>query len=179
MILKQTQVVCKKCSKILTVANLKGVKSATCTCGICHSKIPVNFYVEDRNPATSLSCQGIGEVTSLPRSGKVTEQVAVLVVEGHEYPLSVGNNIVGRWSPTSTADVQLNIHDEFLSRQHVLINVYRLADGNLRVTVRNYRNKNMTVVKGRFLEEGTVVVHDGDTIDMAGTIARVVIRTAE
>jgi hypothetical protein len=175
MILKETQVVCVKCNKVLTVANPKGLRSAFCVCGICRSRIEVNFWMEDMIANTSLNGDD-GMATSLPARGKATEHEAFLLVDGKEYKLSIGNNVVGRWSPASQADVQLTVQDEFMSRQHVKMNVYRLPDGNLRITVKNYKNKNETMVNGKPLDNDTVVVADGDGITMADTLTRVVVR---
>ena len=176
MILKQNQVVCKKCSKVLTVDNPKGLRSAFCICGICKSRIEVNFWVEDKNMDTSLHDEVGGMVTSLPQMDKVVEHTASLLVEDHEYQLSIGNNNVGRWSPHSQADVQLYVQDEFLSRQHVKINVYRLADGKLRITVKNNKNKNETLINGKPLTTDTLVVRGGDTITMGDTNARLIVK---
>ena len=179
MILKQNQVVCKKCSKVLTVANPKGLRSAFCVCAICHSRIEVNFWVEDRNVVTSLSGNSGGTVTSLPVSNDIKDEEAFLVVNGREYPLSIGNNIVGRWSPTSQADVQLDVPDEYLSRQHIRMNVYRLPNGRLRITVKNFKNKNETMVNDKLLESDEYVVINGDTITMADTVAKLVIKPSK
>lgn len=176
MILKENQVVCEKCSKVLTVANPKGLRSATCVCGICHSRIKVNFWVEDRNIVTSLDARRDEMATLLPSSDKVVEHEALLVVNGKEYPLTVGSNVVGRWSPTSQSDVQVFVQDKFLSRQHVQMNVYRLSDGKLRITVKNFKNKNETLVNGSPLVDDSVVLNDGDTVTMADTMAKVVVR---
>ena len=179
MILKQNKVVCKKCNKILTVANPKGLRSAYCTCGICHSRIEVNFWVEDKSITTSPDRKNDGMNTSLPSPATVKEHEAYLLVNGREYALSVGNNVVGRWSPVAEANVQLEVQDRYLSRQHVMINVYRHADGNLRITVKNYKNKNTTFVNGRALRSDTLVVVDGDTITMAETTAVIVVKASE
>ena len=175
MILKENQVVCKKCNKVLTVANPKGIRSGHCVCGICHSRLEVNFWVEDRIIETSVNKNAM-MATALPSMGEVVEHQAYLVVDDNEYPLSCGNNIVGRWSPITQSDIQLVVNDEYLSRQHVLINVYRQPDGTLRVTVKNYKNTNETLVNDTPLEQDTLVVHDGDTIKMADTMAKVVIK---
>ena len=176
MILKETKVVCVKCKKVLTVANPKGLRSAFCTCGICHSRIEVNFWVEDKNPATTPNVGGYGKETSLPPIREIKERTVSLLVEGREYTLALGNNIVGRWSPTSSADIQLLVHDDSLSRQHVMVNVYRLPDGNVRVTVKNLKNKNETLVNGKPLGDDNLVVRNGDKITMTGTMASVVIK---
>ena len=176
MILKQNQVVCKQCSKVLTVANPKGLRTAYCICGICHSRIEVNFWVNDNSITTTPDDGREGMATSLPVYNETIEHTAYLLINGQEYPLTVGNNIVGRWSLTSQSDVQLEVQDKFLSRQHIIINVYRLANGSLRITVKNYKNKNETLVNGRSLCGDTLVVEDGDTITMADTIARVIVK---
>ena len=175
MILKENQVVCKKCNKVLTIANPKGVRSGHCICGICHSRIEVNFWVEDRIIETSVNKRD-DMATSLPTIGEEKEHQAFLIVEGKEYALSFGNNVVGRWSPTKPADIQLVVNDEYLSRRHVLINVYRQPDGKLRLTVKNYKNTNETLVNDTPLNYDTLVVGDGDIIKMADTMARIVIR---
>lgn len=176
MILKQNQVVCKQCSKVLTVSNPKGLRTAYCICGICHSRIEVNFWVNDNNITTTPEDGREGMATSLPAYDKVVEHTAYLLVNGREYPLSVGNNVVGRWSPTSQSDVQLEVQDKFLSRQHILINVYRLVNGCLRITVKNYKNKNETLINSKPLCSDTLVVDDGDTIIMADTVVRVIVK---
>ena len=175
MILKENQVVCNKCNKVMTVANPNGLRSGHCVCGICHSRLEVNFWVEDHVIETSVDKKE-GMATSLPAIGEVTEYQAFLVINDNEYALSIGNNIVGRWSPTTQSDVQLIVNDEYLSRQHVLVNVYRQTDGKLRITVKNYKNTNETLVNDNSLEHDTLVVNEGDTIKMADTMAKVVIK---
>ena len=177
MILKENKVVCENCSKVLTVANPKGLRSAYCVCGLCHSKIEVNFYVEDNNVNTTFGGGDDKLATSLPSTGGNVEQEAFLLVNGREYKLALGNNIVGRWSPTSQSNVQIVGEDSFLSRQHIQVNVYRMADGKLRLTVKNYKNKNETLVNGKPLGNDILVVADGDVIVMADTTANVVVRT--
>ena len=78
---------------------------------------------------------------------------ARLMLNGRQYFLSNGRNIVGRKGKTSQATVQIDVDDRYMSRQHCCITVVPQADGRLRAQVSNYNNKNKTAINGRVLEQ--------------------------
>ena len=78
---------------------------------------------------------------------------ARLMLNGRQYFLSNGRNIVGRRGETSQATVQIDVDDRYMSRQHCCITVVPQADGRLRAQVSNYNNKNKTAINGRVLEQ--------------------------
>lgn len=92
-----------------------------------------------------------------------------LFCNGREYPLQMGQNIVGRKNSTKPTTVMLDVNDSYMSRMHILINVEQVGD-KLRATVTNYQNTNETKVAGLPLAKGEMVVlNNGMTITMGET----------
>lgn len=88
-------------------------------------------------------------------SGSVT--FGHLVLDGKSYPLSIGNNIIGRIGSTSQATIKLETDDMYMSRQHCIIAVNRQSDGSIVTTLRNYQNKNRTAVDGKVVDDDVTV----------------------
>ena len=63
-----------------------------------------------------------------------------------------------------------------LSRQHLMLNLYRLPDGRMSITVKNHMNINRTLVNDMPLDAGTLVVTNGDTITLGDTVANLIVR---
>lgn len=98
-------------------------------------------------------------------------QPGMLVCNGREYPLSVGDNIVGRMAANSSAHIQLEVDDPYMSRAHLLVRVVRSGDGSLTTFVSNYKNMNTTMVNGRLLGDiDEVVITDGTLLQLANTV---------
>ncbi|MBQ9236718.1 MAG: DUF805 domain-containing protein [Prevotella sp.] len=92
----------------------------------------------------------IGEETVFD-SGR--QMRARLILNGRQYSLSNGRNIVGRRGETSQATIQIDVEDRYMSRQHCCITIVPQENGQLRAKISNYNNKNKTVVNGRVLEQ--------------------------
>lgn len=160
------RVTCPKCSSILQVKNTgESVKNVTCP--ICKNSLQV-LFPDDEGKTIYGGVPDDGR-TILPTIQK-TESSCVLVVEGKEYELVLGKNTVGRKASTSLASLQFQTADMYMSRHHAIIIVRRIADGSLRVSVKNYENKNKTFVDGHSLtKDDEVILHDGSVILMGKT----------
>jgi len=89
-----------------------------------------------------------------------------LVCNGIEYPLQMGQNIVGRKNHTKPTTIMLDVNDSYMSRMHICINIEQVGD-KLRATVTNYQNTNETKVAGQPLAKGEMVIlNNGMTISM-------------
>lgn len=95
----------------------------------------------------------------------------LLLVNGREYNLEIGDNIVGRKAHTSSATIQLDVNDPYMSRQHVLIRVLRQADGSLRTFISNAKAMNGTMIDGVPInDKDMIVLQAGAKIKMGDTI---------
>ncbi len=108
--------------------------------------------------------------TQLVMSPKNETAKASLVFGGVSYPLEEGQNIVGRKATTSTANVQIETADRYMSRQHCSITVTTLPDGKKKAVLSNYQNKNQTTIDGQSIETGDAIrLTDGNSITMGHT----------
>lgn len=137
--------------------------AGTVVCPACGTRLKV-IVPQSKPPVSSVSSE-----TKLPTG--TFAQPGVLVCKGREYPLSVGDNIVGRKAPGSSAHIQLDADDPYMSRAHLLVRVVRGGDGSITTFVSNYKNMNTTMVNQRPLGKvDEVVVKDGDLIQLANTV---------
>ena len=83
---------------------------------------------------------------------RASNAVARLTVNGRQYTLRNGRNVIGRQGDTSEATVQIATGDMYMSRQHCVITVIPQPNGRVSATISNYQNKNKTLVNGRLLE---------------------------
>ena len=148
---------CNNCKRELEVQNSKNEAIKVVKCPYCGIGLRVKFKdfnvpPIDNEPGTMLG--GINK-------NKATK--AVLVCNGKEYPLRLGNNVVGRKASTSVADVQIDTKDLYMSRNNSILKVVKAGE-TLRVGITNSENKNPTKV-------GSVILNDGDEFDLSdGTI---------
>ena len=94
-----------------------------------------------------------------------------LEYKGKEYPLAVGENIIGRKANSSSATVQIDTSADAagrtVSREHLKIRVIELSGGKYKSMVSVYKAKNPTSINGELLgEEDCIVLHTGDRIKM-------------
>ena len=105
----------------------------------------------------------------MPQS-TVHNETAQLEYNGHIYRLSEGKNIVGRKAITSTANIQVETLDRYMSRQHISITVTTLPDQTVKALLSNYQNKNQTLVNDQPIVAGdTIRLIDGNRIKMGRT----------
>lgn len=173
------RVKCPQCNAVLDVKNSKNEEVKQITCPSCQTLLQVRFAaqqepieahtfleIHQNNGETQLTVDLSG-VTQLQRSDSQVHSCAELLYGGVSYPLSEGQNIVGRKGNTSKATVQIETADRYMSRQHVAIEVTTLPNGTLKVLLSNYQNKNLTSVDGQPIETGDAIrLTDGNAITM-------------
>lgn len=158
--MQTVRIKCPGCQTVLEVKNSQGLPAKQFNCPRCGKNLKVLFKadVTDNNEKTQLK---------LTHS---SHTLCLLSLAGRIYELNDGMNIVGRRSASSTADVQLDTTDGYMSRRHVKINVTKITDSSIRADISNAENKNATYVNGHLLSaEDVIVLHDGDMIRMGNT----------
>ena len=182
---------CPKCGIVLDVKNSKNETEKQITCPQCKTPLKVTFpqpmeagtYIAPKKPiindgATQLG-GGLSGATQL-RGGlagatqlgpsKPKQEKAKLMFNGVSYPLEEGQNIVGRKASTSTATIQIETTDRYMSRQHCCITVSTLPDGTKKAVLSNYQNKNKTTIDGQEIATGDAIrLTDGNSITMGHT----------
>lgn len=189
MTIEIKRVQCPKCGVVLNVRNSKNETVKIITCPQCKAKLGVKFKRHlTQEPlealtfyADNLNNSSNGGVTLLDSkkdkgktqlaSGKSTAvRKAYLMADGKEYPLSMGENVVGRKAPTSQATVQIVTSDRYMSRQHAKIVLTRMLGGKLKAVISNDQNKNISTIDGQDMLQGdALVLNDGDRIVMGKT----------
>lgn len=186
--MQEKRVICTNCGVELSVKNSKNETLKIITCPKCGIKLKVNFPpITDQEPLvakTILVNPSSGENPTVlggigPSQSGETQYVPKLSQQkkyylsynGRRYPLSKGQNVVGRKASSSNAHVQIETSDLYMSRRHICIEVFQLGDGCSKVLISNDKNKNATYVNGSLLDVGDrVVLTNGTQIKMGDTI---------
>lgn len=147
---------CPKCGTVMDVVNSRHEDVKHIKCPGCGAALAVSFV------------DGETEYHS-GKHGKAGKPI--LEYEGKEYPLAVGDNIIGRKANSSSATVQIDTSSDAtgrtMSREHIKIRVIKLSGGKYKSTVSVCKAKNSTSVSGELLtEEDCIVLCSGDRIKM-------------
>lgn len=180
------RITCPNCKVVLDVKNSKNETVKQITCPSCQCVLNVKFP-EQQEPldaetyyappkqhiaddgATQLASSDNG-ATQLVRHATKQQKIAKLLFGGIYYKLEEGRNIVGRKGCTSTATVQIDSADRYMSRQHCEIIVTTMPDGNMKVVLHNYQNKNLTTIDGHAIDTGDEIrLTDNNSITMGRT----------
>lgn len=194
------RIICPKCKAVLDVTNSKNETLKQITCPSCKTILQVKFppqqeqpqqepieahtyYAPSKRPmADSGETQlagaggetvlggGLSGATQLYTPTQKATATAKLTFGRKEYPLSEGQNIVGRQGTTSKATVQIETADRYMSRLHCSITVSTLPDGTKKAVLSNYQNKNLTTIDGQEIETGDAIrLVNGNRITMGHT----------
>lgn len=181
------KVQCPSCGKVLVVTNTMNATLKKFHCPNCNRLLQTSFPAQEEEPlvaktylaplqrkvdngATQLSGNSFGS-TQLSVSKADVNEKAKLEVGGHTYLLQDGQNIVGRKCSSSKATVQIEATDNYMSRQHFIINVSALSNGSKKVVMSNYKNKNRTYVNEQPIGKGDEIrLFDGNKIRIGNTI---------
>lgn len=164
---------CPKCGVVLDVKNSKNETIKQITCPSCSSALQVKFELQEEpieaHTYYAPKASKNNGATVLATASN-THNSAFLVYNGIEFPLESGENIIGRKGNTSNATVQIPTDDRFMSRQHCHVYVTSISDGTLKVTLRDYQNKNMTLINGMTISQGDEIrLSNDDKITMGNT----------
>jgi len=171
---------CPSCSASLNVKFDKK-EDMIIECPVCKKKMKMHFSSTDNaapsNPDSHrdkpVDETQYGDRTAFNSLGGTSGSSCSLVLEGREYPLHEGENIIGRDASSSSADVRLSTGDNYMSRMHAVISVSNSPSGALRASLRNFKNKNATYFNGTQLQDDEeVFLRNGDTIKMGKTTVR-------
>ena len=194
------RIICPKCKAVLDVKNSQNETVKQITCPSCKTILQVKFqpqqevpqqepieaptyYAPSKRPTTDSGATqlagsngetmlggGLSGATQLFTPTQKTMATAKLTFGGKDYPLTEGQNIVGRQGTTSKATVQIETADRYMSRQHCSITVTTLPDGTKKAVLSNYQNKNLTTIDGQPIETGdSIRLTDGNSITMGHT----------
>lgn len=175
---------CPKCGVVLDVKNSKNEEMKQINCPKCKTLLQVRFlpqqkpveahtfYAPQRQAANAGATQlagGLSAETQLQSLAK-KPKVAKLIFEEVEYALNKGRNIIGRKASTSSATIQIETNDRYMSRMHIVITISALPDGSVKAVLCNDKNKNETRVNGQPVVAGDMIrLEDGNTITMGKT----------
>ena len=185
MLMQAKRIKCPKCGVVLEVKNSKNEEVKQITCPSCKTILQVKFqpqqepieaktfYAPSKQSADNGATQLVGGsfgATQLVMPPKKETSKASLQYGGVSYSLEEVQNIVGRKASTSTATVQIDTADRYMSRQHCRITVTTLPDGTKKAVLSNYQNKNQTTVDGQSIDIGDEIrLTDGNSITMGHT----------
>ncbi|WP_215239383.1 FHA domain-containing protein [Dyadobacter helix] len=95
------------------------------------------------------------------------------------FPLKIGKNRIGRYSPDKPCEVMIKTNDTFMSRNHSVIEVKEKADGKLIYIISDIGSTNGTFINAlrRLSEYDKIILLDGDTVQLGRT--KIVLKTKE
>ncbi len=175
---------CPKCKATLQVVFGQPAASASPAAPVVHLAPDVHIASDETmlpqmKPAAATPA--VGGETILPQRSMTSDPLPFLMCDDVEYPLEVGQNIIGRYSDNNTtATVAVDSDDRTMSRAHALINVIRLANGSYKSVVKYYQNKNIILVDGvELMQDEQLVLKDGAVLEMGLTSMIFVQKKAE
>ena len=121
--------VCPKCNTRLKITRTEGLKKMDVPCPVCGNNFTVFFDVPpppmqgaaQRNTAPQPYGSGSGSHTQILNPNERSIVKCTLTCNGQVFNLVPGRNVVGRMSPSSTADIQIPTADRNMSRRHASI----------------------------------------------------------
>lgn len=183
-------IVCPNCGKILTIEDKPNINNATLTCPVCQGKAKVgdckriNLVRKPTSEETQYNngYSNSGDETQIGtssnrRGGDETQFVGMSKTTvgrlqdafGRNYQLKIGCNTIGRKASSSPANVQIDVDDRYMSRNHAIIEVQNTNNGALHI-LRNSANKNSSYLNGKLIEESDqLVLNNGDKIKLGFT----------
>lgn len=175
---------CPHCGSVLKVPNQPGIETAIVMCSNCKEKSKFadcpKVILKPKQTDSDATQYGPNAFKSgdddhtvtpadLNRASNQPIGKLVLISSGAVFQLKMGNNTIGRQASNSTASIQIPdiTQKRQMSRQHAIIDVVCMADGNIRHTLRNWKNKNRTLVGGTEVTEADrIVLINGQLIRM-------------
>lgn len=167
------RVQCPQCRTIFDVENKKGETQRLFACTKCKKWLRVRFSNPEENreePVDAISVTPNKEgYTLYPETKGIVK--GILSVNGKNYELQNGINTVGRKSPDSTATIQLEVSDIYMSRNHVIINCVNYGKPTFKAMISNDKNKNDTLINGIIIKKGEEYdLTNGCQIKMGNTL---------
>lgn len=194
--MSEIKIKCPTCGKILRLADAPNINQATFTCPICKEKHVVGKcyrlvdapsvdktqykgYNAEETQITGRTAPTAYEETWLTRNGNDTivgsatqpqQSVGRLIdKDGREYKLCLGINTIGRRASTSTATIQIDTADRYMSRNHAVIEVRQMG-GRVVHLLKNGANKNPSYLNGAIIAANDqLILNDGNRLTFGKT----------
>lgn len=177
---------CKKDGTILRLKEVAGMEKAMLTCPTCGVRRPFTeyerigeksdntIYAEQSGPKNGGQYQSDDTTTNIGKQGvnaaKKNADIGYLRVmpDGEEFRLKMGRNVIGRKSEYSSADIQISCVNKRMSKEHIVIDVKKVAGVGLVYHLRLYKEKvNATFLNNVKIEPAdTLVLSDKDVIKL-------------
>lgn len=167
-------VICPNCQSRLSLQDMPGIQDKKLTCPVCKYKAKVSVFQMGQAGKGGLGASD--EATQLPASfGKQANfdfgQIKV-VQTGETFELHMGHQVIGRSAQSSTADIQIggeHYKDEYMSRQHVQIDVVKTQSG-IEHHLIEIGSKNIVLLNGKKIMRGDeIVLSFGDKLTLGKT----------
>lgn len=176
----EIKIKCPKCGKILRLADSPTIDNAVFTCPVCNEKhrvgecqrivdTPKPSFASEETQYGFVPSSG-GEETQIVGASPSQPKIGTLAdIFGRNYQLSTGINTIGRKASTSTATVQINVEDRYMSRSHAVIEVKNAGGQTLHI-LRNGANKNPSFFNGTLVgDNDQLILNNGDRIKLGMT----------
>lgn len=142
---------CPNDGDILTVQKVPGIESKYVTCPTCKQRMKFTDFkvIQDSEEETTIFGGGKNLII-----GKLKVKST-----GASYQLKIGKNVIGRKSPKSSADIQIDCPNNRMSREHLIIEVKKSPTEGFIHYARLFKGHvNATFVGDLELEEGDEVI---------------------
>ena len=183
---------CPTCGKILLLADGPNIAKATFTCPICKEKHVVGTCkrISSSSPLTNnnqgeetrIGGNHYGDASNSEKTQIASDNDTCIVTspqqsskgylmdeKGRSYRLRQGVNTIGRMASTSTATIQIDTDDRYMSRSHAIIEV-SLVGGQCLHLLKNGANKNPSYLNGTLIKAGDqLVLNNGDSMIFGNT----------
>jgi DNA-directed RNA polymerase subunit RPC12/RpoP len=164
MIQQKIRIKCPKCNSILDVYNSKNENVKQIVCPNCNASLIIKFRedndysnaqskIPNLNNKLNINKHTDERKTETLLIDKKNNEIGKLRYKSKYYKLQEGENIIGRKSQSSTANIQIETNDRFMSRLHAMIEIKCLANGNYYTTITNWKNQNPTYVNGQKIQQ--------------------------
>lgn len=182
------QIKCPFCGAILSVKHQAGIESKNVTCPICKHKYPFNQLKKANNYSSNAG--GDTEYpykynnghykneeqsfTEMPKMNFIIGRLMV-VSTGEIFQLKMGRNVIGRKTPSSTADFKINTGDDLImSREHLAIEVKNVAGKGVvhYASLFKERVNETRIGNDRLFYGDTVVLRHGEKIQLPGLLLK-------
>lgn len=180
------RVQCPQCNTVYDIKNSKGETEKIFACQKCQKMLRVRFsnpVVNNDEPVdaipvdhnvqgrTILAGQQPGITYNTVLLNKKVVKRGILCVGDKEYELSEGKNTVGRKSADSTASLQLDVNDLYMSRRHAIIRCVNAGKPIYKAIISNDQNKNITYINGNPIKKDEeITLTNGCEIKMGDTV---------
>lgn len=161
-------ITCPECRQRLSFNEVPGYQNMVVECPKCHFKANASVY---QSGAQARGAQGADDMpTQLvlpPKNANELGQIRVISTNEVQFLLP-GQNVIGRRAASGTADIKIS-NDEYMSRQHVRIDVMEKESGYVHHLV-EINSKNIVKLNGKPINRGDIlIIKFGDVLTLGTT----------